>query len=251
MKNLIIRNFKGINVTNSREVAEMIEKEHKNLIRDIRNYAEVLQGSKLSSENFFIESEYINSRNQKQPCYLLTKQGCEMVANKMTGEKGILFTATYVEAFNKMEQNLKPTCIEDVLISSLQEMKALKNEVQAVKKTMEENKGEIQGIRDVVSLNSTDWKADSKALIVKIAQKLGGNQFIQDVYREAYTVLERRAGCQLSIRKTNKQKKMALEGVCKSKINSITNLTVIGEDKKLLECFLAIIKELAIKYGAA
>lgn len=110
-------------------------------------------------------------------------------------------------------------------------------------------KEEIQGIRTVVALNSTDWKTDSKNLIVKIAKKLGGNQFIQDVYKEIYTNLERRAACQLGIRKTNKQKKMALEGVCKSKINAISNLDIISEDKKLLECFLAITKELAIKYG--
>lgn len=42
---------------------------------------------------------------------------------------------------------------------------------------------------------------------------------------------------------------MALEGVCKSKINAVSNLDIIGEDKKLLECFLAITKEIAIKYG--
>ena len=29
-----------------------------------------------------------------------------MVANKLTGEKGILFTAQYVEAFNEMETNM-------------------------------------------------------------------------------------------------------------------------------------------------
>lgn len=104
MEKLIIINHNGVNVTDSREVAEMIGKEHKNLIRDIRNYIEALHGSKLSSEKFFIESEYLNSRNQKQPCYLLTKQGCEMVANKMTGEKGIIFTAKYVQAFNKMDK---------------------------------------------------------------------------------------------------------------------------------------------------
>ena len=37
------------------------------------------------------------------PCYLLSKMGCEMVANKLTGEKGILFTAAYVKRFNEME----------------------------------------------------------------------------------------------------------------------------------------------------
>jgi hypothetical protein len=38
------------------------------------------------------------------PCFLLTKMGCEMVANKLTGEKGVLFTAAYVIEFNRMER---------------------------------------------------------------------------------------------------------------------------------------------------
>lgn len=88
MKNLTIKNYNGINVTDSREVAEMIDKRHDNLIRDISLYIKVIEeSSKLRSQDFFIESTYKNSQNKTQPCYLLTKQGCEMVANKMTGEK--------------------------------------------------------------------------------------------------------------------------------------------------------------------
>ncbi|NRZ92200.1 phage antirepressor N-terminal domain-containing protein [Clostridium beijerinckii] len=116
--------------------------------------------------------------------------------------------------------NNKPTCIEDVLISSLQEMKALKGEVQAIKVESAKQKEELQGIREIAGLSSTDWKNDSKNLIVKIAHKLGGNQFIQDVYKEIYTNLERRAGCQLEIRLTNKRRRMAEEGICKSKETS-------------------------------
>ena len=99
----------------SREVAEMVDKEHKNLLRDIQGYIKVIEdSSKLSRQDFFIESTYKNSQNKTQPCYLLTKQGCEMVANKMTGEKGILFTALYVDRFNKME-NKQPIGIVESL----------------------------------------------------------------------------------------------------------------------------------------
>ncbi|PEE18279.1 hypothetical protein CON53_09155 [Bacillus cereus] len=80
----------------SLEVAEMTGKLHKNLLRDIENYTEVLLGSKLSSANFFVESNYQDSTGRTNKSYLLTRKGCDMVANKMTGEKGILFTATYV-----------------------------------------------------------------------------------------------------------------------------------------------------------
>lgn len=143
----------------------------------------------------------------------------------------------------------KPVCIEDVLISSLQEMKALKGEVQAIKKSNDETKGEIQGIRDVVAINSADWKNDCKKLIVKIASNLGGFNHIQDVYKEAYSTLERRLGVQLSVRLTNMRRRMADEGVCKSKRDRLNYINVIEHDKKLIEGYVAIVKELAIKYG--
>lgn len=91
---------------NSKEVAELIGKEHSHLMRDIRGYIEVLSKSHspdLDSEKFFIESTYLNTRNQIQPCFLLTRKGCDMVANKLTGEKGILFTATYINKFEELE----------------------------------------------------------------------------------------------------------------------------------------------------
>ncbi len=100
---------------NSREVAEMIGKQHKDLLRDIRTYVSYMEKAnrdtktgerKIAPSDFFIESTYINNQNKAQPCYELTKQGCEMVANKLTGEKGVLFTAKYIERFNKMEQQL-------------------------------------------------------------------------------------------------------------------------------------------------
>lgn len=68
-------------------MAKMVEKEHYNLLRDINGYIDILSGSpNLGYENFFIESSFEN-RGKQYPCYLLTKKGCDMVANKMTGEK--------------------------------------------------------------------------------------------------------------------------------------------------------------------
>lgn len=77
-------------VVDSREVAEMTDKKHCDLLRDIRNYIETLdksENAKLLSRNFFIPSTYTTQGNFKEyPCYLLTRKGCDMVANKMTGE---------------------------------------------------------------------------------------------------------------------------------------------------------------------
>ncbi|ENQ3106012.1 Rha family transcriptional regulator [Bacillus cereus] len=104
---LSIINQNGQLLVDSRDVAGMVGKEHKNLLRDIKGYTEILDGSKLSTPNFFISSTYRNSQNKEQPCYLLTRKGCDMVANKLTGEKGVLFTATYVTRFEEMENQLR------------------------------------------------------------------------------------------------------------------------------------------------
>lgn len=103
MDNLTIVNKEGQLVSNSREVAEMLGKNHKELMRSIRGYVDILTSAKMRPLDFFIENTYEDTKGETRPCYLLTKQGCEMVANKMTGEKGVLFTAKYVQAFNNME----------------------------------------------------------------------------------------------------------------------------------------------------
>lgn len=105
--------------TDSREVAVMIGKDHKNLIRDIRSYVEIMEKTgklkiepssgnlKINPSDFFVESTYISEQNKEVPCFNISKMGCEFVANKLTGEKGVLFTAAYVTQFNAYEDAAK------------------------------------------------------------------------------------------------------------------------------------------------
>lgn len=98
----------NINTVDSREVARMVDMRHADLIRNIESYmATISENAKLRSQNYFIPDTYkVEGNNKTYKCYRLTKMGCEMVANKLTGKKGILFTAAYVKAFNEMEQKL-------------------------------------------------------------------------------------------------------------------------------------------------
>lgn len=132
MNELRVFNFNDVDVISSREVAEMTGRSHQHIMRDIRNYEEVLEKSTASKfgvdENanaskiglvknsnernfapvdFFIPGTYKDGKGETRPCYFLTKKGCDMVANKMTGEKGVLFTAAYVSAFEKMRQRIQ------------------------------------------------------------------------------------------------------------------------------------------------
>lgn len=107
MNELTVFQHDAVDVVDSRQVAEMIGKPHNDLMKSIRTYCEYLGQGDFSQSDFFIPSVYINSQNKEQPCYLLTKKGCDMVANKMTGEKGVLFTAAYVTAFEAMRQHIQ------------------------------------------------------------------------------------------------------------------------------------------------
>lgn len=105
----------GVFYADSREVAEMIDKRHDHLIRDIERYISAISiNPNLGVLDFFVESGYVDKKGETRKCYLLTKKGCDMVANKMTGEKGILFTATYVNKFHEMEHQLEHNSLNHV-----------------------------------------------------------------------------------------------------------------------------------------
>lgn len=113
MNNLQILNQQK--TINSREVAEMMGKNHWQVLRDIEGsndgktvgIIKVLNDHKLGVVNYFIESSYTDRKGERRKCYEVTKMGCEVLGNKQQGEKGILFTAKYVERFNEMEKAIQ------------------------------------------------------------------------------------------------------------------------------------------------
>lgn len=130
------------------------------------------------------------------------------------------------------------------MIKVEQEQKRQAQEIEAVS-------NRVDSIREVVALDTTSWREDTRNLINKIAQELGGGQAFQQVRAESYELLEKRMGVSLKQRLTNKRRRMADEGVCKSKRDKLSQVDIIAEDKKLIEGYTAIVKEMAIRYGAA
>lgn len=88
MNEFKITNINGVETVDSRQVAEAVGKEHKELLKNIRKYCEYLGESKISLTNFFIESTYITEQNKSLPCFLCTRKGCEMIANKIHRAEG-------------------------------------------------------------------------------------------------------------------------------------------------------------------
>ncbi len=105
MDNLITMNREQ--TITSLEVAEMVEKQHNELMKDIRRYCEQLSLGKIPQSDFFTENTYRTDRGKEYPCYNITKKGCEFIANKLTGQKGTEFTARYINRFHNMENYIQ------------------------------------------------------------------------------------------------------------------------------------------------
>lgn len=115
MSNIIdINRNKKTKTIPSTEVAKMMGKEHKEVIKMIDGYKPpecskkrkivgiipTLTKGNITPSDYFIENTYKDKSGKLNKCYECTKMGCELLANKMTVEKGILFTAKYVKRFS-------------------------------------------------------------------------------------------------------------------------------------------------------
>lgn len=124
MNDLQLINQNGQVLADSRAVAEMIERNHGHLMRDITQFKTVIdENPNLDSQDFFIESSYkVDGNNKTYKSFLLTKIGCDMVANKMTGTKGVLFTAAYTKKFEEMEKQLQGPRLPGTYREALQQL---------------------------------------------------------------------------------------------------------------------------------
>ncbi|MDN9384665.1 phage antirepressor KilAC domain-containing protein [Clostridioides difficile] len=110
MNNLQLSNK---NTITTLEIADMLEINHWEVLRKLegtektKGIIDVLGSNNFVVTDYFIKTKYLSVQNKEMPCYNVTKLGCDFLANKFTGEKGIIFTARYVKRFNEMEQILK------------------------------------------------------------------------------------------------------------------------------------------------
>ncbi|HBC2028635.1 TPA: ORF6N domain-containing protein [Clostridium perfringens] len=169
---------------------------------------------------------------------------------RVKNEENILDTSELspeLQMFNKMLQAVAKSELEQKKIK--QQLNEVNYHALEAKEKADKSIEEIQAMREVVAINTTNWREDSRKIIVKIAHRLGGNSYIHDVQTEVYSLMRTRLRCKLDVQLTNMRRRMAEEGVCKSKREKMNYLDVIERDNRLKEGYLAIVKELAIKYG--
>lgn len=83
----------------SYEVAEMMSRSHGDILKMLEGQVDkngktkivgiipTLTKGELPPLDYFIPNTYVDAKGETRKCYECTKLGCEMLANKMTGEK--------------------------------------------------------------------------------------------------------------------------------------------------------------------
>ena len=180
----------------SREVAKMVKKDHAHLCRDIKSYIDTIsENPKLDFQDYFISDTYkVESNNKTYPCYRLTKMGCEMIANKLTGKKGILFTAEYVKRFNEYEQKQLTTAdlfLQNAMLMKEHETKLAKltEETQLIKDTQRKQQSTIETLNGVCTNGTKRQKLNT--LVRSYANKNGVQyadawNLFKEMYNNAY-----------------------------------------------------------------
>lgn len=194
--------------------------------------------------------------NKKAPNgMLITESGYLMLVKSFTDDLAWKVQRQLVDSYFRGKQlvnrldNLSPQL--QLLINIEMKQKEADEKQRQLEIANNENKQEIEDMRNVIQLDTTSWRKDTAQLISKMAISMGGFEHIKDIRNKSYELLDKRMGVALSIRLTNKRRRMAEEGVSKSKRDKLKFVDIIAEDKKLIEGYVAIVKEMAIKYKIA
>lgn len=101
MNNLVVMKDQQA-VTDSLKVAESFDKKHKNILQNIQNLA----AENSATKKMFVESTYVNC-GKEYPMIYMNRDGFTLLAMGFTGKKALDFKLKYIQAFNKMEQQIR------------------------------------------------------------------------------------------------------------------------------------------------
>ena len=166
------------NRISSREVAEMMGKEHKNVLKKIDDLNKDLTSLTLSPSKYWVESCYTDTKGEERREYKITELGCELIAHKTIGKDGTAFTVKYMDRFHKMKEIIednKPKLPTDYL-SALKALVASEEEKQQLQLENNHKQEVIQGFTDNISIS------DKRSILNKVIRK-GGK------YKERYSAL--------------------------------------------------------------
>lgn len=237
---------KDIAAIHGREVKHINELVNRNLIRFKTDLDVIDLKVAVQDDHNLIGYGFTKMQIAKSPnLYLLSERGYFKLLKILDDDTAWEIYDQLVDTYFNMRSELDTSNLSPELQMFSGLFKSLAKQELATKQL----ESKVDSISEIVAVNTVDWRKDTRQLINAVAKTQGGFSAYQEIQSEIYTELERRAGCKLSIRLTNKRNVMAGEGVSKSKRDKLNKVDVISDDKKLVEIYMAIVKEFAIKAG--
>lgn len=189
MNEIVYRGESNQPLTNSKLVAEVFGKNHKDVMKAIRNLTEG-SAQNCAVHQMFSESTYLNEQNkQSYPMFIMNQDGFTLLAMGFNGKKAMEFKLKYIEAFNKMKKEIessKPSLPQNYLeaLKSLvkaeeeREQLALENrkqqqEIVTISKENMELGNKITEMLPKVSYYDQILKSNATMTITQIAQDYG------------------------------------------------------------------------------
>lgn len=152
MKDLVFRGQDDQVLTTSLKVAEVFEKEHKHVLDAVRK---LFTAENSAVKQMFQESTYLNERNQSQPMFVMNRDGFTLLAMGFNGKKALDFKIAYIDAFNKMEAELKTQQTKQLsaaesLLQSVQLLVAHERQLAILEHNQKNMQGAISSLYDKV-----------------------------------------------------------------------------------------------------
>ena len=163
------------NTISSREVAEMIGIRHSDLLEKIDRINENLQNGNFRSDKYWLSGTYTAGTGKKYREYQVTKRGCELIAHKTEGQKGVEFTVRYMDRFEEMEKKLQKQ-LPGTYIEALEQLLASEKEKARVQLELKDEQHKNEMLMHFNKLYTTTEIA--KELGMKSAAKL--NKVLND-----------------------------------------------------------------------
>lgn len=140
MNEIVFRGANGQAMTSSLLVAKEFGKEHNKVMRDINNLA---CSQEFRAANFG-ESSYVSEQGKEFPMFTMTKDGFSFLVMGYTGKKAAQFKEAYINAFNKMESeirsSIKPKSQLEILQMSINQLVEQEHRLSSVERDVAETK---------------------------------------------------------------------------------------------------------------
>lgn len=199
----------------------------------------------IENEDFFPILEKTAGRPKTE--YWLALDTAKEIAMVQNNHMGRVIRKYFIEVERRFRLQQPKTQAEAMLMYA-QQMVETERRVNKLETQVTETNHRVENMSQIIALDTKDWRNEVSKMLNAIAYRKGGKEWYRTIKNESYSVLSNRAGANLDIRLLNKQRKMALQGVPTSTINNVSKLDVINDDKKLTEIYVAVVKEMAIKY---